>query len=323
MTCSGAQPVHVEVGCYENISFGSCLPCNCNGHGSCGTNGKCQCETGWSGDFCLKKTGSFEQCAEIDAKIKKFNICGNIYVDKCALTAALTLDGNELVAQDFALVPALRKHGEKVCVEVKPCNICLQVSSLALSANQRSISGSVDASLKCALELKQSLGSFRSEGDFTNIEQRCYPCKSNCSTPRGSCSLDTGACACSNANYYGSNCEFTRCASTCSGPTQGNCDAYQGKCVCVSGYGGDDCSQKQNTVMYVLIAAAVIVVVGVGAGLFIVWWRRRKAAASTTDVDGFRKIEQGSIQQATSDSDWITDGDESTAKSLNSEVEDI
>jgi len=62
------------------------------------------------------------------------------------------------------------------------------------------------------------------------------PCPFNCSGA-GDC-MD-GICYC-NMTTYGDGCQFSTCASNCSG--NGVCDSVSKTCQCQAGYSGDDCS---------------------------------------------------------------------------------
>jgi len=91
----------------------------------------------------------------------------------------------------------------------------------------------------------------------------------------GSCNREWGTCECFNTRYWGPACEKLRCISypgdsnglvskhsehytgptqdedgylrwpnECSGPDRGECDTDTGKCVCKTGFFGDDCAQQ-------------------------------------------------------------------------------
>lgn len=88
----------------------------------------------------------------------------------------------------------------------------------------------------------------------------------------GTCNRNWGTCECENRRFWGVACEKLHCPSfpsdlsngqrakhtetshdtdgyrawtdECSGPTQGDCDVYTGKCLCKPGFYGIDCAQR-------------------------------------------------------------------------------
>lgn len=68
-------------------------------------------------------------------------------------------------------------------------------------------------------------------------------CPYNC-RPNGACSGNKCVC---NADYKGDFCQYYHCQDNCVSPANGNCDLFEGYCVCEEGYVGHSCSLRTKS----------------------------------------------------------------------------
>ncbi|VDN02037.1 unnamed protein product [Thelazia callipaeda] len=204
---------------------------NCNAHGQCNQLGKCECDSGWTGDFCDKKDCVDPQCGG-------HGIC---YNEKCYCEEGY---GGERCEQsywskscgDYETKTKTNSIGDSVCGSRGKFN----------SESDRCICIPGFHGKRCELERCDVECHHGSCGNgicvcdegWTGMDCSERQCLPGCEL-HGHC--NNGTCICTKG-WNGANCYIAGCVNDCNG--NGACELFSGewKCACYTSYFGANCS---------------------------------------------------------------------------------
>jgi len=204
-------PAPLDVGT-PVVAPGMCIE-DCSGHGSC-LDKTCQCEGGWTGEAC-----------DIEPCLNDCNGRGTCLQGGCVCNAAFY----GLTCEFSRCLNDCSGHG--YCNEGQ-CE-CTKPFRGTSCDEEMAVQEAVTKPVKFETEeppsgLRMALAGF--------MGQMPIPCIEDCNG-NGKCSAK-GVCECS-PGYSGNACQ-DYCPNLCSG--QGQCTT--GRCLCLAGFGGPDCSVK-------------------------------------------------------------------------------
>lgn len=257
-----------KVGSHGNASTHGCLLCQCNGHGDeslgiCNSQtGVCYCKDNTVGSNCEKcKTNFYGDPRD----------GGSCYF-QCEARGVLHGNDEQALGSRITKISPWEGPPVKECLWIISLDntsntgliqLTIKKSQLNVSCSDNAVYAYDGVPILGSAPQNQLIGVFCSEASPKTVEAKSgnltihyrqgpqgqgfeatykiFSCENNCPEPR---LCKNNNCMCPE-RFSGINCEKELCSNNCSSILkQGSCDLGYGRCVCITGWSGSDCSIK-------------------------------------------------------------------------------
>lgn len=193
-------------------------------------NGKCECDSGWSGDKCDIRTACTDNCNNRGQCIRGVCECkGSYYGESCqnAYCKNNCSDKGECIIKTGICKCYPSYIGDDCSIKAEDNYSLIQFPSTPKNTTQ------IPSETIHTLSDEHLSNSIFSAVFYTENE-----CQLNCRS-RGACS---GARCYCNPPYFGDTCEYTHCSTDCGVVlNRGICNHSTGQCECYDSFGGLSC----------------------------------------------------------------------------------